>query len=62
VNGEREKSKYQIKNTVYRVFCRDNQYGKEYGQKCDEVKCTHGCICNTFTPKKGRGKGIKVLY
>jgi hypothetical protein len=39
--GERKKGKYKIKDTMYRIFGRNNQYRKEYGQKCDEVKCTH---------------------
>jgi hypothetical protein len=42
MNGKGEKGEYEVKNTVYRVFRSDNQYRKEYGQKCDEVKCTHG--------------------
>ena len=61
--GERKKGKYQIKDTVYRVFGRDNQYRKEYGQKRDEVKCIHCYILqNTFALQKRLGKGIKLLY
>jgi hypothetical protein len=41
MNGERKKGKYKIKDTMYRIFGRDYQYRKEYGQKRDEVKCTH---------------------
>jgi hypothetical protein len=41
VDGESKKGKDQIKDTMYRIFGRDYQYRKEYGQKCDEVKCTH---------------------
>jgi hypothetical protein len=41
MNGESKKGEDQIKDTMYRIFGRDYQYRKEYGQKCDEVKCTH---------------------
>ena len=60
--GERKKGKYQIKDTVYRVFGRDNQYRKEYGQKRDEVKCTHVYIYKIPYAQKWLGKGIKLLY
>ncbi len=42
MNGKGEKRNNKVKYTVYRVFRSDNQYRKKYGQKCDEVKCTHG--------------------
>ena len=61
--GERKKGKYKIKDTMYRIFGRDNQYRKEYGQKCDEVKCTHVYIYKIpMPPLKELGKGIKLLY
>jgi hypothetical protein len=37
---------------MYRVFRGDNQYRKEYGQKCDEVKCTHGLYLQIPLPDK----------
>jgi hypothetical protein len=50
MNGKSEKCKYQVKNTMYRIFRGNNQNGKKYGQKGDEVKCTHGLYFqNTLT-------------
>ncbi len=41
MNSERKKCEYKVKNAVHRIFGSDDQYWKEYGQKCDEVKCIH---------------------
>jgi hypothetical protein len=56
MNGERKKRKDQVKNAMYRVFRSDNQYRKKYGQKCDEVKCTHGVTLQIPLPFKRRAK------
>jgi hypothetical protein len=45
---------------VHGVFRSDNQYRKKYGQKCDEVKCTHGCICKYLYPLKRVGQMYKT--
>jgi hypothetical protein len=62
MNGERKKGKYKVKYTMYRVFRSDNQYRKKYGQKCDEVKCTHGLYLQNTFALQVQGKGIKLLY
>jgi hypothetical protein len=64
LDSKGEKGKYKIQNAMHRIFCRDDQYCEEYGQKRDEVKYIHVSItkylCTTF--KKEMGKGIKLLY
>jgi len=45
---------------MHRIFCRDDQYRKENGQKRYEVKCIHVFIYKIPVPKK-LGKGIKLL-
>jgi len=52
MNGERKKGKYKVQDTMHRIFGRDNQYGKEYGQKRDEIKCIHGYYYKTLCPSK----------
>ena len=41
MNSKGEKGKYKVKYAMHRIFCRYDQYRKEYGQKRDEVKCIH---------------------
>jgi len=60
MNGECKKGKYQVKDTMYRVFGRDNQYRKEYGQKRDEVKCTHVYIYKIPLPAQRVGQRYKT--
>jgi len=62
LNGERKKCEYKVKNAMHRIFCRYDQYRKEYGQKRDEVKCIHVYIYKIPMPVKELGKGIKLLY
>ena len=59
---ERKKGKHQIKYAMHRIFCRYDQYRKEYGQKRDEVKCIHVYIYKIPYAQKWLGKGIKLLY
>lgn len=61
MNGESGKRKYQVQYAMYGVFRSDNQYRKKYGQKCDEVKRTHGCICKIPLPLKRAGQMYKTL-
>jgi hypothetical protein len=41
MNSERKKCEYKVKYAMHRIFGRNDQYRKEYGQKRDEVKCIH---------------------
>jgi hypothetical protein len=48
---------------MHRIFGSNYQNGKEYGQKCDEVKCIHLLSITKYpTLKSKMGKGIKLLY
>jgi len=60
MDGECGKGKYQVQYTMYGVFRSDNQYREKDGQKCDEVKCTHGCICKIPLPPKRVGQMYKT--
>jgi hypothetical protein len=57
---KRKKGKHQIKYAMHRIFCSNNQYRKEYGQKRDEVKCIHVYIYKIPMPVKKVGQRYKT--
>jgi len=45
---------------MHRIFCRYDQYRKEYGQKRDEVKCIHVYIYKIPYTLKSTGQRYKT--